>query len=199
MKTHEYVANILSLEERVMIHYIPSIFQHVSSPVKCTLEVKVSDYSRREGAKKRRMTEVSKQQLAKETRQREKMWEAERQQLAEIQRERHNAEVQQRKSDQLKQASELEEQQAAEMARQFEDLKATIEALKKANKELATRCAGLGQQLSEVCREIEKLEEKVVAMFKQVLNEAKLKDGAKKVKYYTGLPSIAALKAIYIT
>jgi len=36
-------------------------------------------------------------------------------------------------------------------------------------------------------------------MSKQVLNEAMLKDNAKKVKYYTGLLSFAILKAIYIT
>jgi len=34
-------------------------------------------------------------------------------------------------------------------------------------------------------------------MSKQVLNEATLKDDAKKVNYYTELPSFSALKAIY--
>jgi len=34
-------------------------------------------------------------------------------------------------------------------------------------------------------------------MSKQVLNKATLKDDAKTVEYYTGLPSFAALKAIY--
>ena len=46
--------------------------------------------------------------------------------------------------------------------------------------------------MSEVCKE----KEKVAAMSKQVLSEATLKDDAKKVKYYTGLPSFAVLKAI---
>ena len=68
---------------------------------------------------------------------------------------RHNAEVQQRKSEQLRQARELEEQQAAEIARQFQDLKAAT------NEELDTRCTGLEKQLSEVCKEKEKLQEKV--------------------------------------
>lgn len=91
----------------------------------------------------------------------------------------------------------MEEQQAAEMARQFEDLKAANEALKKTNEELMPKCAGLEQQLSEVCKEKEKLEEKVASLSKQVLSEATLKDDAKKVKYFTGLPSFAVLKAIY--
>jgi len=69
-----------------------------------------------------------------------------------IRRNPHNAEVQQRKSKQLRLARELKEQQAAEMARQFKDLKAT---LKKTNEELVTRCSGLEQQLSEVCKEKE--------------------------------------------
>jgi len=69
MKIHGYAANILSLEERVMIPLLQTTFhQHLPSPVKCTLEARVSDYSRRKGTKKRRMTEMSKQQLAKETR-----------------------------------------------------------------------------------------------------------------------------------
>jgi len=40
-------------------------------------------------------------------------------------------EIEQKESEQLRQARELEEQQAGEMARQFEDLKAANEALKK--------------------------------------------------------------------
>jgi len=117
-------------------NYAPSIFKHVPSPVKCTLGARVSDYRRRKGAKKTRMTEISKQQLAKETRQREKMPEAERMEKLKgrsrktVIRDRHNAEVQQRKSEQLRLARELEEQQAAEMARQFENLKAANESRK---------------------------------------------------------------------
>ena len=57
----------------------------------------------------------------------------------------------------MRQARELEEQQAAEIARQFEDLKAANEALSKTNEELVTRCADLEQKLSEVCKEKEKL------------------------------------------
>ena len=52
------------------------------------------------------------------------------------------------------------------------------------------KCAGLEQQLSEVCKEKEKLEERVASLSKQVLNEATLKDDAKKVKYITELPSL---------
>ena len=99
----------------------------------------------------------------------------------------------------------MEEQQAAEIPRIFENLTATNEALRKINEELVMRCAGLQQQLSEFCKEKEKLKgneklkEKVAAMSKQVLNEATLKDDAKKLKlgiYNTGLPSFTTLKAI---
>ena len=36
-------------------NYIASIFQHVPSPVKCSLDTRASVYSRRKGARKRRM------------------------------------------------------------------------------------------------------------------------------------------------
>jgi len=75
------------------------------------------------------------------------------------------------------------------MVRQFEDLKATNEALKKTNEELVLKCTGLEQQLPEIHKE-EKLEERVAFMSKQVLNKVTLKDDPKKVKYYTGFKPV---------
>ena len=51
--------------------------------------------------------------------------------------------------------------------------------------------------MSDVTTEKKKLEEKVAALLKQVLNEETMKDDAKKVKYFTGLPNFAVLKAVY--
>ena len=77
--------------------YVPSIFNHVSSPMKRTMESRPSDYQRRKGSKKRRIEEASRQRLAKESREAEKnrkeerrkklAEEAERKRLEEVQRE----------------------------------------------------------------------------------------------------------------
>lgn len=91
----------------------------------------------------------------------------------------------------------MEEQRFAEIVRQLEEMKVANEALKKSKEELAIKCTSLEQQLSKVTKEKKELEEKVAALSKQVLNEATIKDDAKKVKYYTGLPNFAVLKAIY--
>ena len=187
--------------------YVPSIFNHVSSPMKRTMESKASDYHRRKGSKKRRIEEASRQRLAKESREvennrkeerRKKLAkEAERKQLEEIRRERHEAEVEQRKAEQMRRARELEEQRSAEIVRQLEELKAGNEALKKSKEELISKCTSLEQQLSEVTKDKKEPEEKVAALSKQILSEATMKEDAKKVKYFTGLPSFAVLKAIY--
>ncbi|XP_065896309.1 THAP domain-containing protein 2-like [Dysidea avara] len=186
------------------IDFVPSIFNHVSTPMKWKMKSRASDYHRRKGTKKRRNEEASRQKLAKESRERERMQEpdkrekeAERKRLEEIQRERYEAEMEQRRTEQMRQTKELEEQHAAEMARQLEELKAANEVLKETNEELVSKCTGLEQQLSEVTKEKKKLEEKVAALSKQVLSEETMKDDAKKVKYFTGLPNFAVLKAIY--
>jgi len=79
--------------------------------------------------------------------------------------------MEQRRTEQMRRTKELEEQHSAEMVRQFEELKAANEALKETNKELVAICTGLEQQLSEVTKEKKKLEEKVAALPKQVLNK----------------------------
>ena len=105
--------------------------------------------------------------------------------------------MEQRRTEQMRQAKELEEQHAAEIVRQLEELKAANKALKETNEELVSKCNGLEQQLSDVTTEKNKLEEKVAAVLKQVLNEETMKDDAKKVRYFTGLPNFAVLKAVY--
>ena len=74
--------------------FVPSIFNHVSTPMKRKMKSRASDYHRRKGTKKRRIEETSRQKLAKESRERERMQEAdkrekevERKRLEEIQRE----------------------------------------------------------------------------------------------------------------
>jgi len=191
--------------------FVPSIFSHVSTPMKRKLQSRVSDYHRRKGAKKRRIEATSRQKAVKESREKERKREAdkrkkeaERMRLEEVQRERHEAEMEQRRIEQIRLTKELGEQHAAEMARQLEELKAanevlkeTNKALKETNEELQTQCTGMEQQLVEVTKEKNKLEEKVAALSKRVLSEETMKDDAKKVKYYTGLPNFGVLKAIY--
>ena len=59
-------------------NYVPSIFKHLASPIKRTLEAKASVYHRRQVTKKRRIEEASKQKLAERTREKELKEEAER-------------------------------------------------------------------------------------------------------------------------
>ena len=51
--------------------------------------------------------------------------------------------MEQRRTEQMRQAKELEEQHAAEIARQLEELKAANKALKETNEELVSKCNGL--------------------------------------------------------
>ena len=52
-------------------NYVPSIFKHLTSPIKRRLEGKASDYQRRQVTKKRRAEEASRQELAEKAREKE--------------------------------------------------------------------------------------------------------------------------------
>ena len=110
---------------------------------------------------------------------------------------RRTAEIENLRSEQLKRARELEEQQAIENAKHLEELKAANEVLVKHNKELFSKFTDVEQCLSKVNKEKHKLEDQLQVLSQQVISEATLKDNGKKVKYFTGLPSFLVLKAIY--
>ena len=110
---------------------------------------------------------------------------------------RQTAEIENLRSEQLKRARELEEQQAIENAKHLEELKAANEVLVKHNKELFSKFTDVEQCLSKVNKEKHKLEDQLQVLSQQVISEATLKDNDKKVKYFTGLPSFLVLKAIY--
>ena len=168
------------------------------------MESKEADYQRRQSVKRERSEEASRQEIAKETREKLKI-EAERlkeeeesKRLKEIERERRIAEMEEIKMKQLKRAKELEEQKAIEKAKEFEELKAANESLIKNNEELLSKCRDMEQHLSEVTKEKHKVEGQLQLLLTQrVLSEATLKDDHKKVKYFTGLPSFSVLKSIY--
>ena len=183
-------------------NYVPSIFKHLSSPIKQTMESKEADYQRRQSVKRKRSEEASRQEIAKETREKLKI-EAERlkeesKRLKEIEREKHIAEIEEIKMKQLKRAIELEAQKAIEKAKEFEELKATNESLTEHNEELLSKYRDMEQHLSEVTKEKHKVEGQLQLLLTQrVSSEATLKDDYKKVKYFTGLPSFSVLRSIY--
>lgn len=189
-------------------NYIPSIFKHLTSPIKRRLEGKASDYQRRQVTKKRRAEEASRQELAEKAREKELKDEAERMErlmaeeekkkhLEEIERQRRIAEMDKIRIEQLKRVKESEKQQAIENVKQLEELKAANEALVQHNKELLLQCSDAEQCLSEVNKEKHKLESQLQVLSQQVLSEVTLKGNDKKVKFFTGLPSFSVLQAVY--
>ena len=188
-------------------NYVPSIFRHLPSPVKRTLEGKVSDYQRRQVAKRRRTEEASRQELAKKIRDKELKDEEERRNklreeeeykhLKELEREKRVAEIEEMKSEELKRAKELEEQQASDNVKELVELKAANKKLIEDNEKLSSRCCNLEQHVAEANKEKSKLEIQLQMLSQQLLNEATLKGDDKKVKYFTGLPSFLVLRAIY--
>ena len=103
-------------------NYVPLIFKHLASPIKQTMESKEADYQRRQSVKRKRSDEASRQEIAKETREKLKIdaerlkEEEESKRLKEIEWERRIAEMEEIKTKQLKRAKELEEQKSIEKA-----------------------------------------------------------------------------------
>ena len=60
--------------------------------------------------------------------------------------------------EQLKRAQKLEEQEAIEKAKEFEELKAANESLIEHNEELLLKCHDIEQNLSQVTKEKHKVE-----------------------------------------
>ena len=174
-------------------NYVPSIFKHLTSPIKRRLEGKASDYQRRLVIKKRRAEEASRQELAEKAREKELKYEAERMErlmieeekkhLEEIERQRRIAEMDKIRIERLKRVKESEKQQAIENVKQLEELKAANEALDQHNKELLLQCSDAEQCLSEVNKEKHKLENQLQVLSQQVLSEVTPKGNDKKVKF----------------
>ena len=188
-------------------NYVSSIFKHLSSSIKQTMESNAVDYQRRQSAEKRRTEKASWQELAEDTRDKEQKAETERKKelkeneerkfLEGIEKERRTAEIKEIKMEQERRAKELEKQKAIEKKQEVEELKVADETLIECNEELLTKCLVLEEHLLEVTKDKQKVQSQLQLISQEVLNGTTLMVDDKKVKYFTGLPSFLVLKSIY--
>ena len=199
-------------------NYIPTLFKHISSPVKRSLEGRAVDFDRRQSTKKRRTETTKKEQLAveaaekrsKELAEEEKRLEEEEKRLEteeenkrleEIERKRRQDEIFQRlehiEREKAKKAEEEAKQEKIQTAKQISELDATVMKLVDDNKELLAKKSLLECELAEVKHVNSKMERQVETLSCRVLSEGNLENDNSTVKYFTGLPSFSVLKVIY--
>ena len=199
-------------------NYIPTLFKHISSPVKRSLEGRAVDFDRRQSTKKRRTETTKKEQLAveaaekrsKELAEEEKRLEEEEKRLEteeenkrleEIERKRRQDEIFQRlehiEREKAKKAEEEAKQEKIKTAKQISELDATVMKLVDDNKELLAKKSLLECELAEVKHVNSKMERQVETLSCRVLSEGNLENDNSTVKYFTGLPSFSVLKVIY--
>ena len=79
------------------------------------------------------------------------------------------------KSEELKRAKELQEQEANDSVKELVELKAANKKLIEDNEKLLSRCCDMEQHVSEANREKHKLKIQLQMLSQQLLNEATLK------------------------
>ena len=199
-------------------NYVPTIFQHTTSPVKRKLEAKSETFKRRQVAKKSRIEESERTLADKEnTRRRKSEEEIQKKINAEIEEKRKQKEIEERRkaeeaerlireeAEEQKRLEEeaqqrLEQEKEAKRLEEIETnrkLKDIVDKLENDYKELHAKYNKAMEEIVEVKSDNSRLTSKLDTLSRRILTKQALIVDNKKVKYYTGLPSFSVLDAIY--